>query len=76
MSQSARLVTTTATSNSTISTTTAAAAAAATTAAAEITTIPAPKKQNARQRLRDLLLQDHEPGVHPIDDINQVRGCS
>ena len=75
MSQSARLVTTTATSNSTISTIST-TPAAPTTAAAEITTTPAPKKQNARQRLRDLLLQDHEPGVHPIDDINQVRGCS
>ena len=74
MSQSARLVTTTATSNSTISTIT--TTTAAPTTAAEITTTPAPKKQNARQRLRDLLLQDHEPGVHPIDDINQVRGCS
>ena len=39
--------------------------------AAETTSLP--KRQNARQRLRDFLVQDHEPNVHPIEDVGQVR---
>ena len=45
--------------------------AATTTTAAETTSLP--KRQNARQRLRDFLVQDHEPNVHPIEDVGQVR---
>jgi hypothetical protein len=60
-------------SQTTISTTTTTESTTATTsAAAEMTTTPIPKKQNARQRLRDFLLHDHEPGVHPIDDHEKV----
>jgi hypothetical protein len=46
-----------------------------TTATTAETTTPVPKKQNARQRLRDFLFHDHEPGVHPIDDLTQVNYC-
>jgi hypothetical protein len=59
-------------STTTTAATTASTATATTAAAAEITTTPIPKKLNARQRLREYLLPDHEAGVHPIDDHEKV----
>ncbi len=59
-------------SSTTTTAATTASTATATTAAAEITTTPIPKKLNARQRLREYLLPDHEAGVHPIDDHEKV----